>query len=75
MMNGRQRSPRGMSSHESGSTIRKKIAKVAVGKSTGGPVGQSSLGGGSLGCVSSPTSVRPRTGRSTDGANQDGSVG
>jgi hypothetical protein len=34
-MNGRQRSPRGWSSHESGSTIRKKIAKVAVGKSTG----------------------------------------
>jgi hypothetical protein len=33
-MNGRQRSPRGMRSHESGSTIRKKIAKVAVGKST-----------------------------------------
>ena len=34
MMNGRQRSPRGMSTHESGSTIMKKIAKVAVGKST-----------------------------------------
>ena len=34
MMNGRQRSPRGISSHESGSTTMKKIAKVAVGKST-----------------------------------------
>ena len=34
MMNGRQRAGRGWSSHESGSTSRKKIAKVAVGKST-----------------------------------------
>jgi hypothetical protein len=35
MMKGRQRSPRGIRSHESGSTSRKKIVKVAVGKSTG----------------------------------------
>ena len=34
MMNGRQRSPSRLSSHESGSTTMKKIAKVAVGKST-----------------------------------------
>src|SRR3990170_2913331 len=34
MMNGRQRSPCGMRSHESVSTTMKKIAKVAVGKST-----------------------------------------
>ena len=34
IMNGRQRLSRGIRSHESGSTIMKKIAKVAVGKST-----------------------------------------
>jgi hypothetical protein len=33
MMKARQRSPERMSAHESGSTIMKKIAKVAVGKS------------------------------------------
>jgi hypothetical protein len=33
MMNGRQRCGQGIVSHESGRTIRKKIAKVAVGKS------------------------------------------
>jgi len=36
MMNGRQRCTFGIASHESGSTIRKKIANVAVGKSIGG---------------------------------------
>ena len=34
MMNGRQRCGDGIVSHESGRTIRKKSAKVAVGKST-----------------------------------------
>src|SRR5258705_12144090 len=37
MMNGRHRSPRGIRSHESGNTTMKKIAKVAVGKSTAMP--------------------------------------
>ena len=35
MMNGRQRCTFGIVSHESGSTMRKKMAKVAVGKSIG----------------------------------------
>ena len=33
MMKGRQRCGQGIVSHESGRTMRKKIAKVAVGKS------------------------------------------
>jgi hypothetical protein len=36
-MNGRHRSPRGIRSHESGNTTMKKIANVAVGKSTAMP--------------------------------------
>ena len=38
MMNGRQRCTFGISSHESGSTMRKKIANVEVGKSIGAAV-------------------------------------
>ena len=46
MMNGRQRCGHGIVSHESGRTTRKKIANVAVGKSTA----RKPMGGGEGGC-------------------------
>lgn len=50
MMNGRHALPCGMSAHESGSTIRKKIVKVAVGKSTASGQLGASVAGDSCGC-------------------------
>ena len=90
-MNGRQRSPRGIRSHESGSTTRKKIAKVAVGKSTeeAQPERKAAVsmtgracggiyadeGGGKRVAVLSSTPAISSAVRSTGGANHDGSSG
>src|SRR5918999_6379042 len=65
-MNGRQRSIRGIRSHESGSTTRKKIAKVAVGKSTRGSYRQFTRL-----CADTPT-FRPSRGAARLDCRRDG---